>query len=598
MSDTHTSTTIVRLSAKAQNARRSGGVARYVLAGAALAVAGVLGWLAWAGPLSDDLLADPVQRGLRLAEQTRLLRIALGLGAALLALSAWHWVVSRRESPSSNVGAGARADLPGAGQRAAEAATPVDGATNPQTPGPAVERRVAAGERGAALAHIQQAMRAPGRRPDTGLALLYLAVELEQPGATPVDGPLRDDVQRALAQRLRQALRPLDYLAHVDSALQSAEAGIGSEWIVLLDGVQAGLPVQTVATRLSLALVEPLSLHGKDWRCEARIGAALWFGEPEAPSAAAPQAGAPAVSDGVAAAELLLRQADTALYAARQSGTRACVFYRSELRESVSRVLQNENDLRRGLQAGEMGLTYQPVVDLGSGRLVAVQAAVVWDHPLRGVQDLADLFDMDEHSPLQAEIGAQFFRQACADFAQCKRELGARAPAQLWVSLAASQMRGANAVTLLKTVLAEEGLEPSCLQLGVTESLAARDEAVQACLTQLKTLGVRLALDRFGSGFSSMARLHQLPIDVAKVDAQFIQRIEKEPDYRVLIEAIVRVARGQGIVTVAPGVCNQAQATVLRALRCELALGAHFGAAVSAREFAAWCAPAQAAGSV
>ncbi|MDP1532254.1 MAG: EAL domain-containing protein, partial [Rubrivivax sp.] len=230
----------------------------------------------------------------------------------------------------------------------------------------------------------------------------------------------------------------------------------------------------------------------------------------------------------------------------------------------------------------------QPVVDLASGRLTAVEALVRWRHPVRGNVPPSQFIPVAEETGLIDAIGDHVLQTACRQFAAWRIEMGERAPPRVAVNLSRAQLKLAGLVPEVKWLLEQNGMAPSELQLEVTESLAAQDEGVQATLRELKSLGVQLALDDFGTGYSSLACLHQLPVDMVKIDRSFVNHAETVEYHRVLIEATIRVARTLGMVTVAEGIETAGQAALMEQLACDRGQGYLFGHPMSAEDLRHW----------
>jgi EAL domain-containing protein (putative c-di-GMP-specific phosphodiesterase class I) len=242
-------------------------------------------------------------------------------------------------------------------------------------------------------------------------------------------------------------------------------------------------------------------------------------------------------------------------------------------------------DLRAALRDGQLFVVYQPVVELGQGRLDGVEALARWRHPARGLVPPAEFIAIAEETGLIGELGDFVLRTACSDFAHWRATLGARAPRRIAVNLSRRQLDDDGFVDGVRDLLAQLGLPPPMLQLEITESLAA--QGAEAVLRALKALGVQLSLDDFGTGYSSLACLHQLPVDRVKIDRSFVAHAETVEYHRVLIEATTRVARTLGMHTVAEGIETRGQARLMAALGCDGGQGWLFGRPLPAGELLA-----------
>lgn len=331
-------------------------------------------------------------------------------------------------------------------------------------------------------------------------------------------------------------------------------------------GLASGL-----ASRLQQALGQPYLLEGHSMRCTVSIGIAL--------------AGEPSRTPGD-----LLYHARLAMAAAKRAGGDRCMAFDDALQRRARQRSAVERDLRHAVAAGELFVVYQPVVRLRSGELAAVEALVRWRHPVHGVVAPGDFIGIAEATGLIVELGAFVLQTACRQFMQWQRQHGARAPALMAVNLSRGQLPHPPLVRDVAALLRSTGMRPAQLQLEVTESLAAQDEAVQMRLRELKRLGLTLALDDFGTGYSSLASLYQLPIDVLKIDRSFVSQLGTSAHHRVLVEATLRVAQSLQLRTVAEGIETAEQAALLAQMRCDKGQGDHFSGPLEASAFDAWLA--------
>jgi diguanylate cyclase (GGDEF)-like protein/PAS domain S-box-containing protein len=418
--------------------------------------------------------------------------------------------------------------------------------------------------RAAVVERLQLAIAHAVRNPGYGFALLFMDFDRFKQVNDTLGHGAGDELLRQIASRLQQALRPGDQLARLepqDGNSQDVAARLGGdEFVVVLEGVSQAETVAAVADRVLKELSEPYLIGCTPLQSSASIGVVLYEGS-------AAHKGAPPT------AEEVLRDADTAMYEAKRAGRGRWVMFDSSMHERVVRALAMEADLRRALAGDELFVVYQPVVDLGSRAIVGVEALARWKHPDRGLVPPAEFVPIAEEAGLIDAVGNLVLRKACTQFVRWRRELGARAPAQLAVNLSRAQLKRPGMVEELEQLLRDCEMQPAWLQLEVTESLAAQDEPVQATLRQLKALGLKLALDDFGTGYSSLACLHQLPVDTVKVDRSFVSHAQTVEYHRVLIEATVRVARTLGMTTVAEGIETEGQAALMQELQCSRGQG-------------------------
>jgi EAL domain-containing protein (putative c-di-GMP-specific phosphodiesterase class I) len=280
------------------------------------------------------------------------------------------------------------------------------------------------------------------------------------------------------------------------------------------------------------------------------------------------------------------------LDAVRLVGTVSAAVVESAVPERTSRRGAMESELRQAIAENKLLVKYQPVVGLreeGSSfsfgavdRSAGVEALVRWNHRIRGAVSPLEFLGVAEECGLIGALGDFVLRTACGQFVQWKKDLGARAPKFLAVNLSRGQFTQAGFVASVGKILESSGMVPGELQLEVHESWAAKDEGVQAGLLELKALGLMLALDNFGSGYSSLTSLHLLKVDVIKIDRSFVNQAVASEHHRVLIDATVRVATSLGMSTAAEGIETEAQLGVVRQLGCERGQGYFFSEAISA----------------
>jgi diguanylate cyclase (GGDEF)-like protein/PAS domain S-box-containing protein len=423
--------------------------------------------------------------------------------------------------------------------------------------------------RAVVMERVHRALEHAGAHPGYGFALLFMDFDRFKQVNDTLGHGAGDELLRQIAARLRKALRPGDEVGRVDAGRDLAARLGGDEFVVVLEGVNDPGTVGVVADRLLAEMAEPYTVHNHPVQSSASIGIVL--------------SGA-----GGDCAEDLLRNADTAMYEAKRAGRARWVLFDPSMHDRLVHTLAVENDLRRALRDDELFVVFQPVVELGSGRLSGVEALVRWRHPERGIVLPAEFIGVAEECGLIGAIGRVVLAKSCAQFVRWRRELGLAAPRQLSVNLSRAQLEKPSLVADVMQTLLDLGMAPQALQLEVTESLAAQDERVQATLRELESRGIRLALDDFGTGYSSLACLHQLPIDTVKIDRSFVRHAETVEYHRVLIEATIRVARTLGMSTVAEGIETPGQAALMQALACDRGQGWLYGKAMAPEDLECW----------
>jgi EAL domain-containing protein (putative c-di-GMP-specific phosphodiesterase class I) len=305
-------------------------------------------------------------------------------------------------------------------------------------------------------------------------------------------------------------------------------------------------------------LVRPLRLAGRDLRLQASVGIAV-------------------AETGEETAEMLLRNADLAMYKAKAGGRGGAVRFESVMYVALVRRIEDEGLLRLARSRGELVVDYQPTVDLDSGAIVGAEALVRWQHPHRGLLLPGDFVPLAEQSGLIEEIGEHVLREACAQVARWQTE---GLPLSVAVNLSGRQLRDPRLPELVESVLAQTGVAASMLVLELTESqLVERTDETITLLHRLRRLGVRIAVDDFGTGYSSLSYLSRFPLDILKVDRSFVERCAEESDEAELTRTIVRLAQSLHLTTVAEGIEEIGQLEALRAMGCDCGQGYLFSAA-------------------
>ena len=437
--------------------------------------------------------------------------------------------------------------------------------------------------RAAVFDQVQQAIDRCALQPARQFAVLFMDFDRFKQVNDTLGHAAGDELLRQIARRLRTALRAGDEVsagaAHTPAGALVGTAGRigGDEFVVLLEGVAGRDAACAVARRLMDVLATPYLISGQQVHSSASIGIVT--------------------SDHPANdAYTVMRDADTAMYEAKRNGRARVALFDPAMHERVARSVATESDLRLALARGELFVVYQPVLPLQRDGDCGLEALVRWRHPVRGLVGPVDFISVAEESGLIVELGRLVLDTACQQFAAWGRTLGALAPVSLAVNLSPAQLRQPGLVDDVLQALQRNAMNPGCLQLEVTESLAAQDEVARARLRELKALGVRIALDDFGTGYSSLACLHQLPVDTVKIDRSFVMHAETSDYHRVLIEATIRVAQTLGMDTVAEGIETAGQAELMRQLRCDKGQGYHWSRPLEADALAAWLRALQALG--
>jgi diguanylate cyclase (GGDEF)-like protein/PAS domain S-box-containing protein len=357
-----------------------------------------------------------------------------------------------------------------------------------------------------------------------------------------------DELLQAVAPRLRAHLRPGDIVARFG----------GDEFGILVDRLTDEEEALTIADRVAGAFSEPYSMGGADHFVTASIGIAV----------ARPTGGEPVD------AELLIRDADAAMYRAKERGRGRCEVFDAEMRARAVRRLETERELRHALDRDELELRYQPVIALGSGEIVGLEALVRWNHPERGLLDPSEFVSIAEDSGLIEPIGRWVQETACRQALGWHDLQPDQRPLDVAVNLSARQVAHRDLADSVREVLARTGLDSVNLRLEVTESVLVEESAsATATLEALSEIGVRLVLDDFGTGYSSLAYLNRFPFDALKIDRSFVEGLGLEQERTAIVEAVIGMARALSLDVIAEGVENEAQLSELRRLGCDFAQG-------------------------
>jgi EAL domain-containing protein (putative c-di-GMP-specific phosphodiesterase class I) len=282
--------------------------------------------------------------------------------------------------------------------------------------------------------------------------------------------------------------------------------------------------------------------------------------------------------------EALLRNADTAMYHAKDDGRGTFHFFRPQMTERVKRRLELELGLRHAVERGEFELHFQPVVQLATGRLLGAEALLRWRHPERGLVSPAEFIPVAEDIGIIVPLGQWVLREACKQAAQWTR-LSGRAPF-VAVNLSARQFHEGSLVNVVADALADAGLPADQLELEITESIVMQQtETSVRMLRELEQLGTKLAIDDFGTGYSSLGYLKRFPLSTIKIDRTFIRDVCRDTDDRAIVTAIMAMAQSLDLTVTAEGVERPEQAALLRELGCEQVQGYLYGKPVEAAEF-------------
>jgi diguanylate cyclase (GGDEF)-like protein/PAS domain S-box-containing protein len=364
-----------------------------------------------------------------------------------------------------------------------------------------------------------------------------------------------DRLLRHVAERISACVRPEDTVARLGD----------DEFAVLLEEVADASDATRVASRIQEEVRRPLDLAGQELFTSASIGIAMSL-------------------TGYPGSEEVLRDAATAMSRAKAQGPARTEVFDPRMQARAASRLRLETDLRHALERGELAVSYQQIVDLGSGRLAGFEALVRWSHPSRGPVAPQEFIALAEDTGLIVPLGGFVLKEACRQLAEWRRRFGAHAVPPVSVNLSARQLSQRDSVRTIREALEEAGVPGRLLHLEVTESALLEDaKAAAKKLIRLKELGIRISLDDFGTGYSSLSLLHSLPVDTLKIDRSFVSELARGAE---TVRAIVALARSLGMDVVAEGVETDDQRSSLSAMGCRYAQGFLFGPALSAPQAA------------
>ena len=397
-------------------------------------------------------------------------------------------------------------------------------------------------------------MLAECRRNDTLLAVLYLDLDRFKTINDSLGHAVGDQVLKACAGRLLACIRDTDFVARLG----------GDEFIVVIGELRDANDAAVIARKIIDELSQPVRLDAHSLQTGASIGIATYPG-----SAATPDA--------------LIKQADSAMYAAKQLGRGRCHFYDESLGARADRRLTLELQLRRGLANNEFELYYQPIVSgPGAPRLCGFEALLRWRHG-DGFVEPGDFIPLAEETGLIVSLGDWVLQQACHQLRRWQTSYPDMAERSVSVNVSVRQLHAGDFASRVAKALAESGLAPSSLILELTESLYVdRHTAIPETLRDLRRMGVRLAMDDFGTGYSSLANLSRLPLDRLKIDRAFINNICNVTEELAIAKTIIAIGKELGLEVVAEGIETGEQAVMLARHGCHLQQGWLFGKALPA----------------
>ena len=388
------------------------------------------------------------------------------------------------------------------------------------------------------------------------VAVLFLDLDRFKHINDSLGHPIGDKLLQSVAKRLVACVRSSDTVSRQG----------GDEFVVLLSEVELAEDAAITARRMLKAVSEPHSIDQHDLHVTTCIGVSVF------------------PDDGLDA-ETLVKNADTAVYQAKENGRQGYQFFKSAMNVRAVERQSTEESLRRALERNEFALHYQPKINLKTGEITGAEALLRWTHPTQGPVSPAQFIPIAEDCGLILPIGNWVLREACK---QARTWLDARLPlGTMAVNISAMEFRNENFLEGIFSALADTGLDPKSLELELTETvLMKRAESTESILQTLRSKGVRLAVDDFGTGYSSLSYLRKFPIDSLKIDQSFVRQITTTPKETSIVSAVISMGRSLKLRVIAEGVETHGELAFLQAHQCDEAQGYHFGRPVAAQQFA------------
>ncbi|MEP7148606.1 MAG: PAS domain S-box protein [Acidobacteriota bacterium] len=395
------------------------------------------------------------------------------------------------------------------------------------------------------MRHLQSAVEQAKGDPEFKCAVFFLDLDRFKIVNDSLGHVIGDKLLVGIAKRLKTCVRPHDIVARFG----------GDEFTILLNGINEPSEATVVAERLQQKLAAPFKFGNYEVFSSASIGII--------------------VSDGIdREAEDFLRDADTAMYRAKEAGKARCEVFDREMHAENMNLLQVETDLRRALSRNELEVFYQPIVNLENDQCSEFEALIRWNHPIQGYIAPKDFISVAEESGLIIPIGLWILEDACKQTRHWQKKLVGHKNLSVSVNLSARQLMHPALRGQLDEILRTSGLDPRFLKLEVTEStVIERSETALDVLSGIKALGISLSMDDFGTGYSSLSYLHQFPFERLKIDRSFVDKMDHDPKSEAIVRTILLLGKNLNMEVVAEGIESSRQLDLLRHLGCSLGQG-------------------------
>ena len=404
--------------------------------------------------------------------------------------------------------------------------------------------------------HLRLALRRADQSEEYMFGVLFLDLDRFKNINDSLGHPCGDELLILVARRLETCIRQTDMVARFG----------GDEFAILVDAIHDTSDVVRIAEKVQQVISAPFKLASHEAIITASMGVAL-------------------STSGYVEAEDMIRDADTAMYRAKDRGKARYEIFDTAMHTRAVTLLRLESDLRRALEKEELCVYYQPIVSLGNRDLYGFEALVRWQHPERGIISPDDFIPLAEETGLVLPIGLQVLREACNQLRKWQEHSPSNRDLIMSVNLSGKQLMQPDLIERIEEVLHESQINPWHLKLEITETVVMENpELAAVTLAKLRGLGVRLSIDDFGTGYSSLSYLNRFPVDTLKIDRSFVTSINEADENLQIVKTIVTLAGNLGMQVVAEGVETEDQLDQLRSLKCQFGQGYLFSKPLDATD--------------